>query len=140
MNGSSSTISRWSSQALGVLRIVTSLLFLVHGSQKLFLLPAGQLTEAFSLFTLMGFAGFLELFGGFFLLIGLFTRPVAFILCGEMAVAYIKAHAFQGFLPLINHGELAVLYCFVFLYFVTAGSGAWSIDNLLKRRKAASGS
>jgi putative oxidoreductase len=76
----------------------------------------------------MGLSGFLEFFGSLFLLVGLFTRPVAFVLSGFMAVAYFMAHAPQGFYPIVNQGELAVLYCFVFLYFVFAGAGAWSID------------
>ena len=89
-------------------------------------------THPFQLFTLSGFAGVLELFGGILLLIGLFTRPVAFILSGEMAFAYFIAHAPQNFWPLINRGELAVLYCFVFLYFAVAGGGVWSLDNALR--------
>jgi putative oxidoreductase len=91
----------------------------------------------FELFSLMGLAALLELFGGLLILVGLFTRPVAFVLSGFMAVAYFMAHAPQGFFPIVNNGELAVLYCFVFLYFVFAGPGALSLDEALGRRKTA---
>jgi putative oxidoreductase len=84
----------------------------------------------------MGFAGILKFVGGLLILIGLFTRPTAFILSGMMAVAYFMAHAPQGFLPLVNKGELAVLYCFVFLFLAAAGGGTWSLDNLLWRSRA----
>src|SRR3546814_10687834 len=83
-----------------------------------------------------GLAGLLELVGGFLMVIGLFTRPVAFILAGEMAVAYFLAHAPQGFFPLLNQGELAVLYCFVFLYFAAAGAGPWSVDAVRERGRS----
>ena len=118
------------------MRIVIGLLFLQHGSQKLFGIPgSGQQTATFSLLSLMGVAGLLEFFGGLLILVGLFTRPVAFILSGQMAVAYFMAHAKQGFLPIMNRGELAVLYCFVFLYLSVAGGGSWSIDHCLLRRE-----
>jgi putative oxidoreductase len=84
--------------------------------------------------SLIGFAGFLELVGGLLIILGLFTSPVAFILCGEMAVAYFKAHFPHGFLPLVNHGELAVLYCFIFLYLCIAGAGPCSLDALLRKK------
>src|SRR5687767_3528044 len=119
------TPSTWSPQALAVLRIMTALLFMQHGNMKLFGFPAPMEIEFFSL---MGLSAVLELFGGLLLLVGLFTRPVAFVLSGFMAVAYFMAHAPQGFFPVLNQGELAVLYCFVFLYFVFAGAGAWSLD------------
>lgn len=86
------------------------------------------------LLSLLGLAGMLELAGGLLLIIGLFTRPVAFILCGFMAVAYFMAHAPGGFWPLLNRGELAALYCFVFLYLAAAGGGAWSLDRLISRK------
>jgi putative oxidoreductase len=120
-------LSAWSPHALAVLRIVTALLFLQHGTMKFFQFPAPMPMEI-EVFSLMGLAGFLEFFGSLLLLVGLFTRPVAFVLSGFMAVAYFMAHAPQGFYPIVNQGELAVLYCFVFLYFVFAGAGAWSID------------
>jgi putative oxidoreductase len=118
------------------MRIVAALLFLQHGSQKLFGIPASQQAASFPLLSLMGIAGILEFFGGLFVLLGLFTRPTAFILSGQMAVAYFMAHAPHGLLPLVNHGELAVLYCFVFLYLAAAGGGPWSLDHLLRRGKS----
>ena len=121
------TLNAWSPQALAVLRIMTALLFMQHGTMKLFGFPEPMQIE---LFSLMGFAGVLETFGGLLLLLGLFTRPVAFVLSGFMAVAYFMAHAPQGFFPVLNQGELAVLYSFVFLYFVFAGPGAWSVDSV----------
>jgi putative oxidoreductase len=100
-----------------------------HGGQKIFGFPAPQRHE-FDLFSLFGAAGVLELFGGFLILVGLFTRPVAFVLSGLMAFAYFIAHAPKDFWPILNGGELAVMYCFVFLYLFVAGGGEWSIDAL----------
>ena len=124
----------WQARALSVLRIITAFLFMEHGAQKLFgfFLVPGK--HAFPLFSLMGVAGILEFFGGLLILIGLFTRPVAFILSGEMAVAYFMSHAPRGPWPILNGGELAVQWCFLFLYLVFAGAGAWSLDNLLRRK------
>jgi putative oxidoreductase len=123
--------STWSPRILSVMRIIVSFLFLVHGSQKLFGIPSsGQPFHSFDTFSLIWFAGVFEFYGGVLLLVGIFTRPVAFFLSGEMAVAYFKAHAPSGFWPLLNHGELAVLYCFVFFYLMVAGGGAWSLDRL----------
>ena len=124
----------WTPRLLSVLRIVSAFLFIAHGAQKLFgfLAPPGAPPPP--LFSLIGVGGILEFFGGLLLLIGLFTRPVSFILSGLMAVAYFMAHAPGGFWPLQNKGELAVLYCFVFLYLAVAGGGAWSVDRLLRRR------
>jgi putative oxidoreductase len=123
--------STWSPRILSVVRIVVSFLFLVHGSQKLFGIPSsGQPFHSLDPFSLIWFAGVFEFFGGVLLFLGIFTRPVAFLLSGEMAVAYFKAHASYGILPLLNHGEMAVLYCFVFLYLMVAGGGAWSLDRL----------
>ena len=126
----------WQPRALAVLRIVTAYLFMAHGTAKLFGMPHVAMFDGLKLMSLPGLAGVLEVVGGALLLIGLLTRPVAFILCGFMAVAYFMAHASQGnvLLPLLNGGELAVLYCFVFLYFVFSGAGAWSVDAALKRR------
>ncbi len=129
--------SPWASRVLSILRIVVGFLFMAHGTQKLFLVPAGQMPHPVELFSLFGLAGILETFGGLLILIGLCTRWAAFVLCGEMAVAYFIGHAPHGPLPLLNKGELAVLYCFVYLYLVFAGGGAWSLDVLLRRRKAA---
>lgn len=120
----------WRPRALAVLRIIAAYLLIPHGTAKLFGVPHQAMFDGLQLVSLMGLAGILEVFGGALLLIGLFTRPVAFILCGFMAVAYFMAHASQGHavLPMLNQGELAVLWCFVFLYFVFAGAGAWSVD------------
>jgi putative oxidoreductase len=122
-----------------VLRIVAALIFMQHGSQKLFHYPpagAPGPVAPFTLFSQTGIAGILEFFGGFLLLIGLVTRPVAFIVCGEMAVAYFKTHAPRGFLPIVNRGELAVVLCFVFLYLAFAGGGSWSVDALIGGRRS----
>jgi putative oxidoreductase len=113
--------------------MVAAFLFMAHGAQKLFAWPASEPREAVALVSLMGVAAVLELFGGLFLLLGLFTRPVAFLLAGEMAVAYAIAHAPRGFWPILNHGEPAVLYCFLFLYLAAVGGGPWSLDELRHR-------
>ncbi|MFN3623403.1 MAG: DoxX family protein [Hyphomicrobium sp.] len=117
----------WAPRLLGILRIVAAILFIEHGTQKLFGVPTPThgMPEAFTLFW---FAGILEAFGGFLILIGLFTRPVAFILSGQMAVAYWMAHAPQSPFPALNGGDAAILFCFFFLYLVAAGPGAFSID------------
>ena len=119
----------YSSQLLSVLRVMSGLLLLQHGTTKYLAFPASQMSEASPL-TMGGAAGVIELVGGVLLVIGLMTRPVAFIVSGMTAVAYFIAHAPQGFFPLLNGGELAVLYCFVFLYIASEGGGAWSVDNL----------
>jgi putative oxidoreductase len=128
-----SIAERWAPRLLSVLRIVTAFLFMTHGAQKLLGFPAPMANPP-ALFSLIGLAGALELVGGLLLLVGLFTRPVAFILSGEMAFAYFMAHAGQGFWPLLNRGELAALYCFVFLYLAAAGGGPWSLDHAWRRR------
>jgi putative oxidoreductase len=119
-------LSRYRPYALAALRIIAALLFIEHGTQKLFGFPASQMEG--SLPTLMLVAALLELVGGILVLIGLFTRPVAFILSGQMAVAYFMAHAPSSFFPALNGGDAAILFCFVFLYFVFAGPGAFSVD------------
>lgn len=129
----SSFLDNWSPRALGVLRIITGFLFFWHGSQKILGYPPS--TRAGEASLLSTTAGVLELGGGLLIMLGLFTRPTAFILSGLMAVAYFMAHGLKSFLPLVNGGELAVLYCFVFLYFVFAGGGAWSLDNLIGKNK-----
>jgi putative oxidoreductase len=111
---------------LSVLRIVTALLFIEHGTMKLLGFPPSEFHP--ELLSLFGIAGVIEITGGLLVLLGLFTRPAAFILSGEMAVAYFTAHLPGGFFPILNHGESAVLFCFVFLYLVFAGPGAWSLD------------
>lgn len=123
----------WRPSILSVLRIVSAFLFIQHGAQKLLGFPVAQ-RHPFDLFSLSGVAGVLELFGGALLLIGLFTRPVAFLLSGLMAFAYFMAHAPRGFWPIANGGELAIMYCFVFFYLSFAGGGSLSIDVLLRRR------
>jgi len=128
---------RWVSRAQGLLRIMTGLLFMEHGGQKLFAIPpANPPIATVALGTMFGISGILELFGGFAIVLGFLTRPVAFLLCGEMAVAYFTSHAPRGFWPLVNHGELAVLYCFVYLFFAVAGAGSFSVDHVLARRSA----
>lgn len=124
----------WTPRLLSVLRIIAGFLFLAHGTQKLFNFPASANGPA-ELFSFMGFAGLLETAGGLLLTAGLFTRITAFILSGTMAVAYFMAHAPAGFLPMVNKGELAVLYCFVFLYLSAAGGGVWSLDRLIRERR-----
>lgn len=126
--------TNWSPRLLSILRIITAFLFMQHGAQKLFGVLVVPPKTAVELFSLMGLAGVLEFFGGLLILLGLFTRPVAFILSGLMAVGYFMAHAPKGFWPVINQGELAILYCFVFLYLVAAGGGAWSLDHLREKR------
>jgi putative oxidoreductase len=118
---------------LSVLRIVAAFLFVEHGTQKWLGLPVPRASPT-TLWSLSGVAGLLELFGGVLLLLGLFTRPVAFVLSGLMAAAYFIAHAPQDFWPIVNRGELAALYCFVFLYLAAAGGGPLSIDRWMRRR------
>ena len=125
-------LAAWTPRALSVLRIVTGLLFLEHGTGKLLGFPPSD-HAAPTLFSLIGVQGVLELVGGFLILIGLFTRPVAFILAGNMAVAYFMAHAPKSFFPTVNGGQLAILFCFVFLFLAFAGGGVWSADEQLAR-------
>jgi putative oxidoreductase len=120
-------LAPWTPQLLSVLRIMSGLLLLQHGTTKYLSFPQTQQSGA-AVFTMGGIAGLFELVGGVLIVIGLFTRPVAFVLSGMLAVAYLYAHAPQGFYPILNGGELAALYCFVFLYLAAAGGGAWSVD------------
>ena len=124
----------WSERALGVLRIVTALLFLQHGLAKHFGFPHVASFDNLQVMSLVGVAGLIEIVGSVLLLIGLFTRPAAFIMSGEMAVGYFMVHAPKSFFPILNAGDSAVLYCFVFLYFVFAGGGAWALDNVIGKR------
>jgi len=119
---------RFAPHLLGVLRIVSAALFLQHGTAKLFHAPHVAMFDGVKLASLLGAAGVLELVGGALLLIGFATRPVAFLLSGQMAVAYFIAHAGKGLFPLVNQGELAIVYCFVFLYFAAAGPGRFALD------------
>lgn len=118
----------WAPRLLSVLRIVAGLLFLQHGMAKYLKFPPVPALAKVDPMSLPGIGGMFELVGGILLILGLFTRPVALLLSGEMAVAYFLAHAPRGFYPILNAGELAVFYCFVFLYIAAAGPGPWSID------------
>jgi putative oxidoreductase len=118
----------WAPQTLSVMRIALGLLFLEHGTAKILGFPPVEMFANLSIASLGGVSGLLELIGGLLIVVGLFTRPVAFLLSGEMAVAYFMAHAPRGFFPLLNGGEAAIFYCFAFLYLATAGAGPWSID------------
>jgi putative oxidoreductase len=139
----SELVARWRSSEpylLSVLRVVAALLFIEPGSAKLFtfpvaIMPGGGTAPALSLAWI---AGLLEVVGGALLLVGLFTRPVAFVVSGEMAVAYFKGHAPHGFWPIVNHGQLAILFCFFWLYLSAAGPGSWSVDAVWHRRAAPS--
>lgn len=119
---------RYAAHAQGALRIAAALLFLQHGTAKLFGYPHVDMFDGLKLFSVLGVGGAIELVGGALLLAGLFTRVVAFILSGEMAVAYFGFHAASAFWPILNKGELAALYCFVFLYFAAAGPGKFALD------------
>ena len=126
-------LDRYQPYALALLRIVSGLIFMAHGTQKLLSFPAGE-RAGVELLSLSGIAGAIELVGGFLIVIGLFTRIAAFICSGQMAVAYWIAHAPQNFFPVNNGGDAAILYCFVFLFLVFAGAGAWSVDSAQRRR------
>ncbi|MGE5625583.1 MAG: DoxX family protein [Bacillota bacterium] len=127
-----SLLDKWTPQLLSLLRIILGFLFIWHGTSKFFHYPVdfGNVP----LFSLMGLAGVLEVGGSALLILGLFTKPVAFLLSGEMAFAYFMAHAPGGFFPLVNHGESAVLFCFAFLYLAAAGGGPISLDALMGRK------
>jgi putative oxidoreductase len=127
------TLAAWTPRALSVLRIIAGLMIIEHGMGKLLGFPALPTYANIQPFSLLGLAGFIELIGGALLILGLLTRPAAFILSGEMAVAYFMAHAPRSFFPLINDGTLAIMYCFTFLYLSAAGAGPWSVDAALKR-------
>ena len=126
----------WAPRLLSVLRIITAVLFVQHGTQKWLAFPVARPTPT-EFWSLSGAAGLMELVGGVLLLFGVFTRPVSFVLSGLMAFAYFLAHAPQAFWPIVNRGELAVLYCFVFLYLAAAGGGPWSVDEWLRRSNRA---
>jgi putative oxidoreductase len=145
MANGNSFYAGWTPRVLSILRIVSAFMFLAHGAQKLFGFLAPPGTPGPAAYSQVWVGGIIEFFGGLLLLLGLFTRPVALILSGTMAVAYFQMHAwtaFQkqglsaGFWPLQNRGELAALYCFVFLFFAVAGAGPWSLDRLLRRERA----
>ena len=125
------SLAPWTPQALALLRVVAGYLFLQHGSAKLLGFPHVAMFDHVPILSLIGIAGVLELVGGALVLVGLFVRPVAFVLCGEMAVAYFMAHASKAtpLFPMLNQGEGAVLYCFIFLFLAAAGGGMWSLDS-----------
>ncbi|PYS51007.1 MAG: DoxX family protein [Acidobacteria bacterium] len=159
MDNQSSLLAHWSPRVLSILRIIVAFLIIQHGTQKLLGYPAqqpspqptpqaaqqaGQTPQQQqqqrppaqqSLPPLLLTASILETFGGLLILLGLFTRPVAFILAGEMAVAYFYQHAPNSFWPVVNRGEPAVFYCFLFLYMIFAGGGHWSLDYLIRRKQ-----
>ena len=124
----------WSPRVLSVLRIITALLFMEHGLMKLLHFPAAQPGAPDPLPPLLLAAAWLEIIGGVLLTVGLFTRPVAFVLPGQMAFAYFLAHGSKGFWPALNGGEAAILFCFVFLYLVFQGPGEWSLDAQVRKR------
>jgi putative oxidoreductase len=136
MNTLDSTLANWSPRALWALRLVSAYLYLQHGTAKLLHVPHLAIFDQLQVLSRDGFAGMLEIVGSVLLLVGLLTRPVAFILCGEMAVAYFIAHTPQGhfLMPALNGGEEAVFYCFIFLFLATAGGGSFSIDALRARK------
>ena len=119
----------WSPRALSILRIVAAVLFFEHGTQKLFgFPPRAEGASGPEIVSLLGAAGIMEIIGGGLLILGLFTRPVALLVAGEMAIAYWMAHAPKSFFPALNGGDAAILYCFIFLYIFCAGPGPWSLD------------
>ena len=125
------TFDRYAPHVLSLLRIVAALVFMEHGTQKILGFPAGMHPAAFSL---PWVAGVIELIGGALLLVGFFSRPIAFLLSGEMAVGYFLAHAPKSPFPALNGGDAAILFCFVFLYIAAAGPGPWSVDAQMSRR------
>ncbi len=131
---------RFGPQLQSMLRIVSAFMFIQVGTMKLFSFPVGMPPGVGPLHLLseIGIAGILETFGGALLLLGLFTRPIAFILSGEMAVAYFQVHYPHSFWTVINNGQPAVFYCFAWLFFSAAGAGPWSLDALLATRRPAS--
>jgi putative oxidoreductase len=125
-------VSKYTPELLSIVRLVVGLLFLEHGTSKLFDFPHGPVQPAMG--SLIWFQGVIELVGGVLIAVGFLTRPVAFILAGDMAVAYFMAHAPRGFFPLVNGGQGSILFCFVFLYIAFAGGGPWSVDRLVLKQ------
>ena len=128
-----SNLNRWSPHALAALRIMTALLMLQHATMKFFAFPAAMPMPG-PLPTIIVAAGIIELVTGTLIVLGLFTRPAAFLASGTMAAAYFMGHATQGFWPALNQGEAAIMFCFAFFYLIFAGPGAWSLDGLRKDR------
>jgi putative oxidoreductase len=133
METMAATMAAWAPRALSVLRIITGLMIIEHGMAKLLGWPVVPAFAQLKLFSLLGLAGTIELVGGALLILGLFTQPAAFIVSGEMAVAYFMVHEPRSFFPLINGGSLAIIYCFACLYLSTAGAGPWSVDATMKK-------
>lgn len=127
---SDSFCTTWTPRLLSVLRIMSALMFLQHGTAKFLKFPHVAMFDNLQVASLGGVAGIIELVGGMLLVLGLFTRPVAFVCSGLMAAAYFIAHAPRSFFPILNNGELAIMFCFVFLFLAVAGGGAWSLDRL----------
>jgi putative oxidoreductase len=123
-------VSKYTPEMLSIARIVIGLLFLEHGTSKLLDFPHGPVQPAIG--SLIGIQGIIEIVGGALFTVGFLTRPVAFILAGDMAVAYFMAHASKGFFPMLNGGDAAILYCFIFLVYFVAGPGRWSVDEAKK--------
>jgi putative oxidoreductase len=121
-------LDKWQPQLLSVLRIVTALLFIEHGTAKFLHFPPTAMTQGISQLSFFGLLGLFEIVTGALVALGLFTRPIAFVLSGEMAVAYFMVHAPQSFFPLLNQGEGAIYFCFAFLYLAAAGPGPWSLS------------
>src|SRR5579872_6697657 len=130
MMSSLDRVSRYTPEMLGIARIVIGLLFLEHGTSKLLDFPHGPVQPAIG--SLIGIQGIIEIVGGALFTVGFLTRPVAFILAGDMAVAYFMAHWPKGFFPMLNGGDAAILYCFVFLLYFVAGPGRWAADGSMK--------
>jgi putative oxidoreductase len=128
--------SVWTGRMLSILRIVAGAVFFTHGTQKVFGIPPLPQGMAIELMSQAGIAGILEVVGGLLIILGLLTRPTAFVLAGEMAVAYFQVHFPNSFWATANGGEPAVLYCFIFLYFVFAGAGPWSVDAMIARSRS----
>jgi putative oxidoreductase len=126
----------WEPRALSLLRFVAGLVFFEHGTAKLFGFPSVAMFAHLQLASLLGVQGVIELVGGALVCVGLFTRPAAFILSGDMAVAYFMAHFPKSFFPAVNGGTAAILYCFVFFYLFVAGAGVWSLDRLWSPERA----
>lgn len=136
MSDLNAKLAAWSPRMLAILRIVAGLLFLEHGAIKLFGFPPGGQPGPQAMMSFMWFAGVIEFVGGGLVALGLFTRVAAFVVSGEMAVAYWMAHAKNSLYPALNQGDAAILFCFVFLYLVFAGPGAWSLDGMIGRKAA----
>ena len=134
MASSDSLATVWAPRVLSILRIVIGFLYIWHGTQKFFGFPGGN-AQPLDMMTLRGASAILETFGGALILLGLFTRPVAFILSGHMAFAYFMVHAPQNFWPILNRGELAIMFCVTFLYRAAAGGGPLSFDALFRGRR-----